>query len=494
MTILRAAAFTGICLATAATPALAQSGWIDFTNQTSARLTLTQVGMNDGVEKDLAAADLDKDGLTDLIIVRKIPFSTPGALVDVLLMNENGVLTDRTAELAPGFISDPTDARDVVIADLNGDGWDDVLIVNTFNDQPRLYINRGNDGQGNWLGLADESAARLPTIGPLRNQGPGPQFCAAAVGDVTGDGSPDIFFSNYNQFEEGSTEDVLLINNGAGVFTDDTDARLGNRRFSAFNTGSILADATGDGSLDIIKISTLFPVSPWNSVGVFVLPNGGSGDFTASNVIRLDSDNPYMVVAGHFDGDATTDFYVVDDQEDSVHIATFVGGALAYTRDQIPAPRTTGLGGNVKQADLDGDGDPDVGVGPVDTDIANCSGQFAEQFSLLRNDGAGGFDDPFPVGDPIDLRPHDFEFMDVNGDGALDIVMGLCTGWAVLIQDAPAAPCTADLNEDQTVDGVDLLILLSAWGAGASDADLNADGVVDGVDLLVMLSAWGACG
>ncbi len=471
---------------------IAHGQWIDFTNQTATRLTLTQVGMNDSVEKDLASGDLNKDGWTDLVVVRKIPFSTPGALVDVLLMNENGVLTDRTAEFAPGFIDNPTDARDVVIADFNGDGWDDVLIVNTFNDQPRLYINRGNDAQGNWLGLADESTARLPVIGPLRNQGPGPQFCAAAAGDLTGDGSLDIYFSNYNQFEAGATEDVLFINDGSGVFTDQTVARMGNRRFSAFNTGTILADADGDGSLDIIKISTLFPVSPWNDVGVYVIPNDGAGGFTTSTVTRLNSGAPYMVAAGLFNDDGLTDFYVVDDEEDSVHFASLAGGGLSYTRQQISAPRTFRLGGNVKQADLDGDGFPDIGVGPVDTDIANCTGQFAEQFSLLRNNGAGVFDDPFPVGSPVDLRPHDFEFMDVNGDGLLDIVMGLCTGWAVLIQ-TPVTVCEPDLNSDGSVDGIDLLIMLSAWGDNTGPEDLNGDGVVNGVDLLILLSAWGAC-
>ena len=48
--------------------------------------------------------------------------------------------------------------------DVDGDAWDDVVIVNTFNQQPMLYMNLGEDAEGNWLGLADDSDARFPTL------------------------------------------------------------------------------------------------------------------------------------------------------------------------------------------------------------------------------------------------------------------------------------------------------------------------------------------
>jgi len=55
--------------------------------------------------------------------------------------------------------------------------------------------------------------------------------------------------------------------------------------------------------------------------------------------------------------------------------------------------------------------------------------------------------------------------------------------------------CPADLNEDGTVSGADLGILLSVWGtAGAYGiADFNCDGTVSGADMGVMLSQWGSC-
>jgi len=48
-----------------------------------------------------------------------------------------------------------------------------------------------------------------------------------------------------------------------------------------------------------------------------------------------------------------------------------------------------------------------------------------------------------------------------------------------------------DLNLDGSVDGIDLSILLAAWGQQGSDADLDGNGTVEGADLSVLLAAWG---
>ncbi|HMN96054.1 MAG TPA: hypothetical protein PKC43_01530 [Phycisphaerales bacterium] len=57
---------------------------------------------------------------------------------------------------------------------------------------------------------------------------------------------------------------------------------------------------------------------------------------------------------------------------------------------------------------------------------------------------------------------------------------------------ALVVPIVGDLNGDCAVDGADLGLLLSSWGACAGcPADLNGDGIVDGADLGVLLSAWG---
>lgn len=51
---------------------------------------------------------------------------------------------------------------------------------------------------------------------------------------------------------------------------------------------------------------------------------------------------------------------------------------------------------------------------------------------------------------------------------------------------------TGDLNGDGSVDVLDLLALLAAWGACEDcPADLNEDGLVDVLDMLMLLNAWG---
>lgn len=47
-----------------------------------------------------------------------------------------------------------------------------------------------------------------------------------------------------------------------------------------------------------------------------------------------------------------------------------------------------------------------------------------------------------------------------------------------------------DLDGDGRVDGIDLAILLGAWGLAGGDADLDGDGFVGGADLAILLGGW----
>ena len=432
-------------LVSLALPAEAQ--WLTFTEETGTRLVLDGVALDDGEEKDISVADFDHDGWDDVVVVRKRPFSNPGPRQDVLLMNLNGVLTDMTATYAPEFISDLTDSRDVYVDDFTGDGWEDVVIASTYHDQPKFYRNLGEDGGGNWLGLADESNARFPVLAPPgQSPPPGPLFCAVWGGDVDNANGSDIYFANYNP-NGGATEDVLLMNDGTGVFTDETSTRLGNRANVAFGSGVILADMNNDGWVDIVKLSTKFGVSPWNDNGIYLLYNDGNGEFDNLPFYQYSANSPYMMTIGDLNDDDILDVYTVDDGQDRIHIATSINaGVVSYSNSNANSTRTTGFGGNVRMADMDLDGDLDVGVSPADVDIANCDGSGGE-FALLRNNGTGGLSDPWPSNQDqnFHLRSHDFAFMDVNRDGCLDIFFGLCTGWALFIQDECAALAVPDV-------------------------------------------------
>nr|MBX2821476.1 VCBS repeat-containing protein [Rhodothermaceae bacterium] len=383
----------------------------------------------------------------DIIVVRKAPFMETEARTDLLLMNESGTLVDRTEDFAPGFAVEPTIARDAIITDLDGDGWDDVLIANTFGDQPKFYRNLGSDASG-WLGLADESTTRLPTldVGSI-------QYCGVAAGDVNGDGSPDLYFSNYVM--DGTTKDVLLINDGNGTFTDEGDDRLGSLINVAFGTQGSITDMDGDGDNDIVKLSANQPADPFPTDGIFVLYNDGTGNF--ANWSEVPSTDAYMFIMEDFDNNGEKDFYIVDDGADYVNLSSgvTVNSNINFTQSTTPWARTASNGANLRVGDLDGDGDIDIGVADVDTSFPPCEtpGDL-RSFLLLENEGShsGTFIDPFGAADkPWAVNMYDFAFVDVNKDGNLDIFSAQCNGYGLFT--STQEPVDPPPSGDYVVDG-----------------------------------------
>jgi hypothetical protein len=239
------------CAIAFAIPAHAD-GWVTFRNETASRLPTPPndpaLSTADVEEKEYAWGDVDQDGDVDLVVVRKEPFTTPGGRPNVLFMNEgaaeghaiDGVLVDRTAQYASasdvpgdqGFLT-PTNDRDVVVVDVDNDGWLDIVTAPTslsvgqakHISHPRVYMNLGEKG-GAWQGFRYEDA-RIPQMHELA----GPRFASVSAGDVTGDGYADLYFSDYDSGGEEifDYENKLLINAGAanpGFFTDETASRL----------------------------------------------------------------------------------------------------------------------------------------------------------------------------------------------------------------------------------------------------------------------------
>ncbi len=115
--------------------------------------------------------------------------------------------------------------------------------------------------------------------------------------------------------------------------------------------------------------------------------------------------------------------------------------------------------------------------------IADHGGATAGQiFKIIRNP---------------DVAPPTFEDCNENGwPDACEILGGIVTdadGNGIPDECEKKEPCPGDLNGDGAIDGADLGLLLTAWGAKGGDADINGDGVVDGADLGLLLTAWGDC-
>ena len=88
-----------LCLGFVLIATFSNAQWLDWQNESSTRLVLTSVAVSDEEEKDMWPADLNNDGHTDLIVVRKEPFSAPiePPKTNLLLINVNGVQIGRAS-------------------------------------------------------------------------------------------------------------------------------------------------------------------------------------------------------------------------------------------------------------------------------------------------------------------------------------------------------------------------------------------------------------
>lgn len=393
--------------------------WLDWQRVSESNILADpSLGLEDVEEKDFATADFDSDGDIDLICVRKLPYTTFGNRTNVLFLNIDGVMTDQTLEFVPGFaVAD--NSRDVQVGEFNGDTWPDLIVANAGNDgsngqQPRLYINLGEDSFGNWLGL-DEQPDRLPEL--LSSGGAEPNSCAVGVGDLTGNGVDDIYLLDYNN----SVEDRLLINDGNGNFADETSMMPPGFVDSGFATAGQIGDVNGDGWPDIVK----------NSVPtVRIAYNEGGTSFGSPQELVVTS--CYHFNLGDIDGNGIQDVFAVQDPQDQFLLNTSPAGTIPSIWQNVPigdSPLTGGFGGNTYVVDLDNDGDNDVVVTDVDTDVPSCG----RRLSFLRNDGESPplLEDPYLQGQWTSAHHNgtfDVAVADFNGDGVVDIWVGHCAG------------------------------------------------------------------
>jgi hypothetical protein len=254
----------------------------DFDNDGFQDIYVTNFGRNrllhnngDGTFSEIAAAaglddsaygtsctwvDLDADGNLDLFVCNYLkldvnnyklctvayngrnyaischPRYVPAAR-DVVFRNEgDGSFSNWTQ--SAGFLQSPAaQGLGVIAADLDADGDIDLYVANDSvpND---LWINQGG---GRFVNEGLLSGTALNRKG-LREAGMG-----LAVGDVDGDGRPDLFVTNY--YGETNT---LYRNEGAGFFLDVTDEfGLAGPSRLRLGFGTSLFDFDNDGWLDL---------------------------------------------------------------------------------------------------------------------------------------------------------------------------------------------------------------------------------------------------
>lgn len=470
--------------------ALAQPGaaqfndvWIAF-EPAPAALSASAPLSDDEHEVDLDWADLDLDGDTDVVFVRKQPFTTEGKRTNVLLLNEGGVLTDRSASLASqsdlpgdmGFLT-PTNDRDVVLADLTGDGFPEVTTAVDMSDSepkaishPRVYLNLGG---ASWGGLRHEDV-RIPELLHAQSGLPfPPRFPAVDAGDVDLDGDVDLYFGDHNtsltffgqiQPPAEDLDDRLLLNDGAGFFTDGSALSLSSDMlFSNFCNSLELVDLNGDGTLEVLKQATYdFPDSAYIAYNDPTQP----GQFVFYDTFF--SQTPYYVSSGDLNQDGRPDVVLSQNDLDVwiVNEATLPNGRVQWAPAQpyeylVPYEFGMSFAGNNLVADLDADGWSEVLFADVDPELAqyqedkrarifhNRGGTVGGSDLVLREERASNSaDDWLGVHGPThdDLRwTHDIGVLDVDGDGLLDLLLARREG-TQLWRQVPPPVCQEDLG------------------------------------------------
>ncbi|MFG0320256.1 MAG: FG-GAP repeat domain-containing protein [Planctomycetota bacterium JB042] len=516
-----------VLAALAAAPLLAPSlvasdPWIVFDDETAARLGSNPptTSTADTAERSLAFGDLDLDGDLDLVVARKGAY-TLAALPNVLFVNEgtadgqaiDGVLVDRTAALASasdvagdqGFLT-PTRDRDVTIVDVDGDGLLDVVTAVAFGlneakhlTHPRVYVNLGASG-GAWTGLRYEDA-RVPSMHPTV----GPLFASVSAGDVTGDGAPDLWFTDFDKSESppwtGTVDyqNRLLANDGFGFFTDVTTTALTPPMAqSAYGAAGAVADMNGDGANDLVKQSS--NLNPLHIAVAYNDPNQ-VGTFNLYDVVYAFPKNGYSVSTGDLNADGREDLIVTDNNTDRylLNQGNDALGQATFLELQFPFLGFD-FGGNSYATDLDDDGLPDVLITDMDVDVPGCF----RRMHVYRNRGDVPnvtFVEELRAIPPDRMKgTHDVAEFDVDGDGKKDVVAARCASTEVWRQrpflpfgdgcagtggvvpslevlGSPAVGGTASVAVDQTLGGAPVFLVV---GPGAAALPMGF-----GCDLLV---------
>ena len=232
----------------------------------------------------------------------------------------------------------------------------------------------------------------------------------AALGDVDGDGRPDVFLASVEK------PAALYHNDGAFHFTDVT-ATSGIDTRGLATTGAVFADVDGDGDLDLIVGTLGGPLKLWLNDG-----KGHFTDATASSGLAGGYAATTMTLAD-VDGNGTLDLYVATYKQRSA-LDAYPPSARAF--DQVV--KKVGDKFEVVDAwkkDYRLDERPDLG-GVVRSQRADVDLFFLNDghghFTRVPISGARFLDES---GTPLTAEPDYFtlaaRFYDVNGDGAPDL-------------------------------------------------------------------------
>jgi len=396
----------------------------------------------------IATGDFNGAGRTDLAIAES------DNDVSVLLGNGDGTFAD-----ASQFVTTPH--ANPLVADLNGDGTDDVLVINSGGD---ILYRQGIPGQpGSFLppvtinpGFPSRDIALLTTPGGpevasvdahddavslyARRDGNFVRLGSLTTGhlptqivsaDLNGDGWDDLVVRNA---DDGTLSVFFGTAFNRSQFVGPIDPQFMPPRFLAPVTLPVgvgvsdvqAVDTTGSGRLDLVVTNKLAGT-------VSVLRNLGNGTFappapyragTGLSAIDDSADSPAIasldatagVAAGPFTTGGPTSLVTINPGSNTLDVLAGLGGSRYANPVTILTQSPPEV---VRVADFTGTGIPDLAV-------LTASG-----VSIYLGNGKGGFSPP--VNYDAGTDPTGLTIADLLGNGRLDLLVGDAEGDVLIL-------------------------------------------------------------
>jgi len=343
------------------------------------------------------------------------------------------------------------------VGDLDGDGYDDLLVGGT------LGYTTGAEAGAAWLLHGPLTSGSLSTLatatwtGAAEDDGLG--SLAAAAGDVDNDGIIDILVGAAGEDENGNSSGTIYLLSGSvsasgGVSTAATAIIYGESTWDVLGyqgSAAALGDVDGDGYGDFAIAAPYADDGDDESGTVYIFHGPVSGtlsaDDAATRIIGTDSDTYLGVsVVGGFDadGDGTDDMAVGEVRSNgggsdggAAYIVTDLSAGDSAVTDvawlSVYGEAGDAAGGSVDVADQDGDGTYDLLLGSSYTAHKGSSGlgmtasSESAQAWLLLGPGSGSIS--VTAADVSFSSDSDGEYFgakvaflgDLGGDGAEDV-------------------------------------------------------------------------
>ncbi len=330
-----------------------------------------------GVDANVVAVgDVNGDGKLDLVVANGYADNTyTNGAVSVLLGNGDG-----TFQAPVSYGSGGVDAVSVAVADVNGDGKLDLVVANQCID-----VNCANGSVSVLLGNGDG------TFQPAVSYGSGGQTAdSVAIGDVNGDGKPDLVVANQCASSNSCTNGTVavLLGNGDGTFQTAVSYGSGGQTANSVAIG----DVNGDGKPDLVVANQCASSNSCTNGTVAVLLGNGDGTFQAAvSYWSGGVGGAYSVTVGDVNGDGKPDLVVAnqcyDDTCTNGGVSVLLGNGDGTFQAAVCTPTLQLFLGEVQPlalADFDGDGK---------LDVASGGGNF-----LLLGNGDGTFQTPITLG------------------------------------------------------------------------------------------------